>query len=153
MTMRIVLKSGADRFAEDKEEARQIRLEQVMPALERGEDVMLDFGDVSYATQSYVHALIGEALQKHGEEALKNLEFKNCSDALRSVIGLVVDYTLGGFQKETDPLTVRSSSSERRRTSGPSSVRARPLRPGPSVGEFTRRRKSGSSRAGRSGRG
>jgi hypothetical protein len=95
--MHLMLKPGANRFAEDKEEARQIRLERVMPALERGEDVVLDFQKVSYATQSYIHALIGEALQKHGEPALKNLEFKNCSTAVRSVIELVVDYTLGGF--------------------------------------------------------
>lgn len=97
MTTRILLKPGANRFAEDKEGARQIRLERIMPALERDEDVVLDFKNVSYATQSYIHALIGEALQKHGDSALKNFEFKNCSAALRSVIELVVDYTLGGF--------------------------------------------------------
>ena len=103
MTVQIVLKPGANRFAEDKEEARQIRLERVMPALERDDDVVLDFRNVSYATQSYIDALIGEVLQKHGEAALKNLEFKNCSGALKSVIELVVDYTLGGFP-EKQPL-------------------------------------------------
>ena len=97
MTTRIVLKSGADRFAENKEEARRIRLEQILPALDRGDRVVLDFKNVSYATQSYVHALIGEAVKKHGESALERLEFKNCTAALRSVIELVVDYTLGGF--------------------------------------------------------
>ena len=97
MTTRIVVKAGANQFAEDKEEARQVRLARIMPGLERGESIVLDFRDVSYATQSYIHALIGEVLQKHGESALQNLEFKNCSAALRSVIGLVVDYTLGGF--------------------------------------------------------
>jgi len=100
MTMRIVLKAGANRFAENKEEARQIRLERIMPALEQGENVVLDFKNVSYATQSYIHALIGEAMQKHGESVLKSLEFKNCSAALRSVIELVVDYTLGGFPEK-----------------------------------------------------
>lgn len=97
MRERIVLKPGANRFAEDKEEARRIRLERIMPSLERGDDVVLDFRNLSYATQSYIHALVGEALQKHGEPALSKLEFKNCSPALRSVIELVVDYTLGGF--------------------------------------------------------
>jgi hypothetical protein len=100
MTTRIVLRPGANRFAEDKEEARQIRLEQVMPGLERGESIVLDFKNVSHATQSYIHALIGEALQKHGESVLQSIEFKNCSDALRSVIELVVDYTLGGFPEQ-----------------------------------------------------
>ncbi|MGH7268203.1 MAG: STAS-like domain-containing protein [Candidatus Rokuibacteriota bacterium] len=100
MTTRVVLRPGANRFAEDKEDARQIRLERVMPALDRGDKVVLDFKDISYATQSYIHALIGEALQKHGEPALQSLEFKNCSAALRSVIELVVDYTLGGFPEK-----------------------------------------------------
>ena len=105
MTVRIILRSGVNRFAEDKDEARRIRLERVMPALERGDSIVLDFKNVSYATQSYVHALIGEALQKHGESALRNLEFKNCSSALRSVIELVVDYTLGGFPGQSTPST------------------------------------------------
>lgn len=97
MTTVIVVKPGANRFAEDKEQARELRLQQIMPAIECREKVLLDFKDVSYATQSYVHALIGEPLQKHGELALDYLEFRNCSPALRSVIELVVDYTLGGF--------------------------------------------------------
>ncbi|MEW6271019.1 MAG: STAS-like domain-containing protein [Thermodesulfobacteriota bacterium] len=100
---RLLLKPGANRFAENKEEAKRIRLNQIMPALERGERVILDFKPISYATQSYVHALIGEALQKHGEDALRKLEFKNCSPALRSVIELVVDYTLGGFSDRQSP--------------------------------------------------
>jgi hypothetical protein len=109
MTMSIVLSPGANRFAEDKEEARRIRLKQIMPALERSEKVVLDFRKVSYATQSYIHALIGEALQKHGEGALQLLEFKNCSAALKSVIELVVDYTLGGFPDQKTEKTRRTS--------------------------------------------
>ncbi len=108
MTMPIVLTPGANRFAEDKEEARRIRLEEIMPALERNEKVVLDFKKVSYATQSYIHALIGEALQKHGESALQHLEFKHCSAALRSVIELVVDYTLGGFPEQKTEKTQKT---------------------------------------------
>jgi hypothetical protein len=97
----IVLKAGANQFAEDKDEARRIRLEEVMPALARGDSIVLDFKEVTHATQSYVHALIGEVLRKHGDSALRNLEFKNCSSTLRSLISLVVDYTLGGFDDYT----------------------------------------------------
>jgi len=100
MTTRITLVPGANRFAEDKEEARRLRLSRILPALEHQDKVVLDFREVSHATQSYVHALIGEALQKHGEAALQRLEFKNCTAALRSVIELVVDYTLGGFPEQ-----------------------------------------------------
>lgn len=97
MTTRIVLDSGVNGFAEDKDKAKRIRLGELLPALERGEMVVLDFAAVRYATQSFVHALIGEALKKYGEVVLDRIEFKNCSPQLQSVIELVVDYSLGGF--------------------------------------------------------
>ena len=100
MSVEIVVESGVNGFAENKDEARSIRLSKVLPAITTGEDVILDFRDVRYATQSYVHALIGEALQKFGEGALDHIEFKNCSPQVRSVIELVVDYSLGGFAEK-----------------------------------------------------
>lgn len=96
----IELRAAADRFAEDKDEARRLRLNKILPALQRGDQVVLDFAAVSYATQSYVHALIGEALRKHGDPVLQLLEFKNCSPAVRGVVELVVDYSLGGFAQQ-----------------------------------------------------
>jgi hypothetical protein len=97
MITEIQLHSGVAGFAEDKDEARKLRLESLLPALERGEKVVLDFAKVRYATQSFIHALLGEALQKYGEELLDRVEFKSCSPQLQSVIELVVDYSLGGF--------------------------------------------------------
>jgi len=98
----IKLEPGAGGFAEDKDLARRIRTSKLLPALERGEDVVLDFDGVTYATQSFVHALIGEALQRHGQTALARLEFRNCSPQMRSLVEFVVDYSLGGFP-ETQP--------------------------------------------------
>lgn len=91
---------GPSRFQEDKDLARQIRIAEILPALLRGERVVLDFSDVDYATQSFVHALIGEALKQFGEEVLDRIEFHRCSAQLRSVIELVVNYSLGGFAVE-----------------------------------------------------
>ena len=102
MSVEIILESGVNGFAENKDEARGIRLSKVLPALSGGETVVLDFGAVRYATQSYVHALIGEALQKFGESALEFFDFRNCSPQVRSVIELVVDYSLGGFAEKRD---------------------------------------------------
>lgn len=96
-TTTITIDSDSNGFAEDKDSARQLRLDQIMPALDAGERVAIDFTGVTHATQSYVHALIGEALNKHGEGVLDRIEFRNCSTALRGVIELVVDYSLGGF--------------------------------------------------------
>jgi hypothetical protein len=101
MTTEIVLTASASGFAEDKEAAKELRLTRILPALERGDSVILDFGQVSFATQSYIHALIGEPLRKHQEKALERLEFKNCSPQLKSLVKLVVDYSLGGFADES----------------------------------------------------
>ena len=102
MSKEIKLRPDVGGFAEDKDQAKIIRIEKILPTLERREHIVLDFDGVAYATQSYVHALIGEALKKHGEPALGLIEFRNCSPQLRSLIELVVDYSLGGFPEKDD---------------------------------------------------
>lgn len=97
MKTRIHLSAGIGGFAEDKEYARKLRKEKILPALNAGGEITLDFALVKYATQSFVHALIGEALKKYGEPVLDRFEFQSCTPQLQSVIGLVVDYSLGGF--------------------------------------------------------
>jgi len=101
MSHLVILESGVNGFAEDKDQARDVRRSEILPALEKGEHVTLDFASVRYATQSYIHALVGEALQKYGQKALDNLEFQHCSAPVRSVIELVVDYSLGGFAESS----------------------------------------------------
>jgi len=91
---------GIEGFVEDKDLARNLRNEKIIPALNAGERVVIDFSDVKYATQSFVHALVGEALRRFGEEALNDIEFRNCSQQLKSVIELVVDYSFTSFLGE-----------------------------------------------------
>lgn len=97
----IELQPGIAGFAEDKDQAKLIRLEILLPALEEGKDILIDFRHVKYATQSFIHALLGEVLYKYGEGVLDRIEFKNCTAQLQSVIELVVDYSLGGFPTES----------------------------------------------------
>ncbi|MCI0491155.1 MAG: STAS-like domain-containing protein [Blastocatellia bacterium] len=100
----IELQPGIAGFVEDKDLARLIRIGELLPALEQGENIVLDFRQVKYATQSFIHALLGEALYKYREELLDRIEFKNCTPQLQSVIELVVDYSLGGFPTEAEPV-------------------------------------------------
>jgi len=103
--MRVIeLLPGIAGFAEDKDQAKSIRIGTLLPALERGENIVLDFRHVKYATQSFIHALLGEALYKYGEQLLDKIEFRNCTPQLQSVIELVVDYSLGGFPSEAQPV-------------------------------------------------
>jgi uncharacterized protein DUF4325 len=100
MIVRIKIVSETGEFAEDKDAARAIRVKKLLPTLGEGKPVILDFRNVRYATQSYIHALVGEAIKRYGEAALDLISFKNCSSQLQSVISLVVDYSLSGFPQQ-----------------------------------------------------
>lgn len=79
-------------FAENKDLARKIRLEKVIPALEKKQKVVLDFNGIDSATQSFVHALISDIFRKYGSGALDQIAFKNCSETVKKIINIVVDY-------------------------------------------------------------
>ena len=104
--LKILIPADASRFQEDKDLAKKIRTEELLPALAAGTRVELDFSDVDYATQSFIHALVGEALKQHGENVLDRIEFLNCSPQLRNIIELVVNYSLGGFSLNLEELTI-----------------------------------------------
>lgn len=86
--------SKGTRLAENKDQAQVLRIEHILPTLDRGEIVELDFAGVDVATQSFVHALISEAIRRHGEKAYALLQFKNCSDEVREIVLTVFEYTL-----------------------------------------------------------
>jgi hypothetical protein len=110
MTIKIKIPGGSARFQEDKELAREIRHTRLLPALAENRSIRLDFSDVDYATQSFVHALIGEVLKRYGESILDRLEFHKCSQQLQNVISLVVNYSLGGFTEGIEEEVLRESA-------------------------------------------
>jgi len=87
----------AGAFAENKDVARDIRVAEIIPALEKGEDVVLDFARVDAATQSFIHALISDVLRRFGADVLDRMSFKACSDTVKKMISIVVDYTQEGM--------------------------------------------------------
>ena len=90
--MEIKLYDKAGNFAENKDIAKEIRVKQIFPALEKGEEVVLDFGMVDSATQSFVHALISEVIRRYGFDAVDKLLFKNCNETVKKIIEIVIDY-------------------------------------------------------------
>ncbi len=84
-------------FAENKDIARDIRIQEIVPALERNEEVILDFVKVDAATQSFIHALISDVFRKYGNEVLDRLVFKTCNEKVQKIIGIVVDYMQEGL--------------------------------------------------------
>jgi len=79
-------------FAENKDLARDIRLNEIIPVLEKGRDIILDFSKVEAATQSFIHALISDLIRKYGNDVLGRIEFKSCNETVQKIIMIVTDY-------------------------------------------------------------
>lgn len=62
------------------------------PGLSENEEITLGFTGVEGATQSFVHALISEAIRTFGPEVLDHIIFKGCNETVRGIINIVVDY-------------------------------------------------------------
>lgn len=90
--MHIKLFKQVGGFAENKDVARAIRLTQIVPAIEKGEMVTLDFGGIDSATQSFVHALISDLMRKYSNNVLDKISFKSCNETVQKIISIVVDY-------------------------------------------------------------
>jgi hypothetical protein len=88
----IKIKKFAGSFAENKDVARQLRIDYILPTLHAGKEIIIDFKDVSGATQSFIHALISEPLRQFGDQTLELVSFKDCSPIVREIVSTVVEY-------------------------------------------------------------
>ena len=95
--MEIKILDYTGEFAENKDIARDLRVEKIMPNLKRHEEVTLDFTGVSGATQSFVHALISDAIRQY-EYTFDFVYFKNCSVLVKEIVQTVAAYMQEGFE-------------------------------------------------------
>ena len=79
-------------FGENKDLAKKMREEILLPALEKNNAVTFDFADVSGVTQSFIHALLSEAMRKFPKRFYDNVFFKNTDDDIREIISIVYRY-------------------------------------------------------------
>jgi hypothetical protein len=82
----------AGAFAENKDVAKDIRIKEIIPAIDNREEVVLNFNKVDAATQSFIHALISGVMRKYGGDILDIISFKSCNETVKKIIGIVVDY-------------------------------------------------------------
>lgn len=92
----IEIRAHAGAFAENKDTARELRLNEIIPTLEKKEEIVLNFAGVDATTQSFIHALISDLLRKYGSDVLDRIEFKSCNDTVKKIITIVVDYMQEG---------------------------------------------------------
>ncbi len=101
MKIFVEIKKLAGEFAENKDIAKEIRVNQIMPMLADDKVVVLDFSGVSGTTQSFIHALISEPIRQFRDVALEKIEYKNCSGIVREVVKTIYEYMQESFNFET----------------------------------------------------
>lgn len=82
-------------FAENKDTAKSIREDKIIPLLANNQEIILDFKGVDSTTQSFIHALISDLIRKFGTEVLDRVAFKNCNEIVQKIVAIVVDYMQG----------------------------------------------------------
>lgn len=83
-------------FGGNKDTARRLRIEKIMPAISANKTIVLNFNGVSGVTQSFMHALLAEAIREFPEETFELIEFKNCTRDVRVVVEIVAEYMQEG---------------------------------------------------------
>ena len=94
----IVISQHVGEFGENKDKAKTVRTETIMPALQSGHDIMFDFIGVDGVTQSFIHALISDPIREYYPAIFDKLHFKNCNATVRAVIEVVYEYMREGLQ-------------------------------------------------------
>lgn len=77
-------------FLEDVERAVVIRESQIVPKVDAGEIVALDFAGTRFVTQSFIHALLNSVLKKPG--SLARVSFVACTPSTKQAIQAVAAY-------------------------------------------------------------
>lgn len=95
--IRILDRAGS--FAQNKDKGQEIRTKEILPELDKGGVVVLNFEGVETATQSFIHSLISEVLRQH-KDALDRITFKSCNEIVQQLIGIVVDYMQDAVEKD-----------------------------------------------------
>lgn len=84
-------------FEEDVERAAEIRENVILPLINSGIMVVIDFFEVKFATQSFVHALMYKVV-KDGQQIGATLSIANCSDSTREAVLAVAAYAKIGSE-------------------------------------------------------
>lgn len=90
--IRIQLHELVGEFAENKDIAKEIRMNRIIPNIDNNGGIILDFAGVTSATQSFIHALISDIIRKRGASCLDKIYFQNCNETIKKIIEIVVEY-------------------------------------------------------------
>ena len=93
-------------FAENKDIAKELRIEKIITALSKGDEIVMDFDGISGATQSFIHALISDPIRELRNVAFDHLVYKNANDDIREIISIVYRYMQESLEGNDDNQTI-----------------------------------------------
>jgi hypothetical protein len=82
-------------FEENVEEAANIRENIILPSINSGKMVVIDFSKVKFATQSFIHALMYKVI-KDGQQIGATLSIANCTNSTEEAVMAVAAYAKMG---------------------------------------------------------
>jgi hypothetical protein len=86
-------------FAENKDLSRELRVNKIIPYLKENKKIDIDFNGVENTTQSFIHALLSEAIRYKGENFADYVSFSNCNDKIMTIIEIVYQYTMDNLDE------------------------------------------------------
>lgn len=87
----VVVENYFGKHAEDKEAAIAHRKRYLIPAIEEGRAILVDFKNVENAPHSFLSALLATPIKRLGMEAYKKIKIINASPEIRETIDFILD--------------------------------------------------------------
>lgn len=78
-------------YAEDKQAAIKVRDERLIPSLEEGKSLVIDFNNVESAPHSFLSALLATPAKRLGMKAYKKIKILNANPEIRETIDYILD--------------------------------------------------------------
>lgn len=87
----LVVENYFGKHAEDKEAAIAHRNRYLLPAIDEGRSILVDFNNVENAPHSFLSALLATPIKRLGMDAYKKIKIVNASPEIRETIDFILD--------------------------------------------------------------
>lgn len=86
------------KWAEDKDAAINLRDNRILPAIEAGKKIELDFRDVETAPHSFLNALLGTPISRLGVRAYQRIRIVNAPGPIHEILQTILETNVPGIQ-------------------------------------------------------
>jgi hypothetical protein len=87
----VIIQNYFGRYAEDKDLAKKIRDEKLLPALAENKTLTLNFEEIISAPHSLLNALLATPIERLGLVAYKNIKIINAAPDIRETLDFIFD--------------------------------------------------------------